>query len=59
MAFGPNLPYFTTGTGFNTKFGPVVMEAAWTRLDAGLEADGFGDVDLTVDTLTIGARFPI
>jgi hypothetical protein len=26
MAFGPNLPYFTTGTGFNTKFGPVVME---------------------------------
>lgn len=26
MSFGPSLPNFTTGVGFNTKFGPVVLE---------------------------------
>lgn len=26
MSFGPSLPNFTTGVGYNTKFGPVVME---------------------------------
>jgi hypothetical protein len=26
MSFGPSLPFFTTGVGYQTKFGPVVME---------------------------------
>lgn len=43
--------------GLSHDFGPVTLEAAWTRLDAGLTADGFGDVDATEDTLTLGLRF--
>lgn len=26
MSFGPSLPTFAVGTGFNTKFGPIVLE---------------------------------
>lgn len=58
MAFGPNLPYFTTGTGFNTKFGPVVMEPG-ARVAAYVRSTGaVSDEDPVVATnlvTTLGA----
>ncbi len=43
MSFGPNLPMFVTGPGYNTRFGPIVMEpgsrvAAYVR-STGAQSD--------------------
>lgn len=50
MAFGPSLPNFTTGVGYNTKFGPVVMEPG-SRVAAYVRSTGaVSDEDPVVAT---------
>jgi hypothetical protein len=58
MSFGPSLPNFTTGVGYNTKFGPVVMEPG-SRVAAYVRSTGaVSDEDPIVATnlvTTLGA----
>lgn len=50
MSFGPSLPNFTTGVGYNTKFGPVVMEPG-SRVAAYVRSTGaVSDEDPVVAT---------
>lgn len=58
MSFGPSLPNFTTGVGYNTKFGPVVMEPG-ARVAAYVRSTGaVSDEDPVIATnlvTTLGA----
>lgn len=50
MAFGPSLPQFLTGVGYNTRFGPVVMEPG-SRVAAYVRSTGaVSDEDPVVAT---------